>query len=195
MSSLAEACEGYAAATAAAAASAAASVRVLPGQPLSWWSLESEVGSISVSMKHACARRGSFDENETRASSMVARKAVVCESNVTILQGEAALFILGYERNSSVVPSDSDRLISGYRLIHIALYRDTALFTPPYIGIPPYSDRLASRYRLIQTALLGDPCCVCCCYCFFFSEPAGRREKRFATSRRLSSFRPAWART
>ena len=37
-----------------------------------------------------------------------------------------------------------------------ALYRDTALLRPPYIGIPPSSDRRISRYRHIQTALYRD---------------------------------------
>ena len=89
--------------------------------------------------------------------------------DVTALLGKAAsMLILLYDCNSSVVPSDFDRLVwvyrliqtalSGYRLIQNALYRDTALIRPPCIGIPPYSYRLISGYRLIQTALSGDPC-------------------------------------
>ena len=51
-------------------------------------------------------------------------KAVVCQSNVTALSREAALFIPGYELISptpQVVPSDFDHLISGYRLIEGSL--------------------------------------------------------------------------
>ena len=44
----------------------------------------------------------------------------------------------------------------GPKAIVAALYRDTALFRPPCIGITPYSDRLISRYRLIQTSLYRD---------------------------------------
>ena len=56
----------------------------------------------------------------------------------------------------SRVSSDFDRQLSGYCLTQTALYRDSALLRPPYIGIPPYSDRLISGYRLIQTALYRD---------------------------------------
>ena len=39
------------------------------------------------------------------------------EGTATALLGEAALFVLlvGHECNSSVVPSDFDRLVSGYK--------------------------------------------------------------------------------
>ena len=37
------------------------------------------------------------------------------------LWGEAASFVQGYEWNAPVVPSDSDRFTSGYRLIQTAL--------------------------------------------------------------------------
>ena len=60
------------------------------------------------------------------------------------------------ESRSPVAPSDFDGLISGYRLTQTAVYRDTALLRPIYIGIPPYSDRLISGYRLTQTALYRD---------------------------------------
>ena len=85
----------------------------------------------------------------------------MCESILTALSGEAALFVQSYECNSPVAPSDFDRFISGYRLIwgyrllsryrltQTALYRDTTLVRPPYNGISPYSDRLMSGYRLI----------------------------------------------
>ena len=45
----------------------------------------------------------------------------MCQSNMTALLGEAALFSPGYEWCSSVVPCDRDRLISGYRLTQTAL--------------------------------------------------------------------------
>ena len=44
-------------------------------------------------------------------------KAVVCQSNVTALLREAALFIPCYERTPSVPPNDFDRLVSAHRLI------------------------------------------------------------------------------
>ena len=42
--------------------------------------------------------------------------AEVCQSNMTVLPGEAALFIPAYECNSPAAPSDVDRLISRYRV-------------------------------------------------------------------------------
>ena len=55
--------------------------------------------------------------------------AVVCQSDVTALCGEAALFIPGFESNSPVVPtsSDIDRLVSGYRIIQTALLGNPAI--------------------------------------------------------------------
>ena len=61
---------------------------------------------------------------------------------LTALYWDAALFNPGYERDSSVAPSDYNVLVSGCRLIQTALYRDTASLRLPCIGIPPYSDRL-----------------------------------------------------
>ena len=37
-----------------------------------------------------------------------------------------------------------------------ALYGDTSLVRPSYMGIPPYSDHLVLEYLLTQTALYGD---------------------------------------
>ena len=71
----------------------------------------------------------------------------MCQSSMTALQGEAALFVPGHERGSPVEPNGFERLI------RTALYRDTALLRLPYVGIPPYSDRLIEGYRLTQTAL------------------------------------------
>ena len=53
--------------------------------------------------------------------------AVVRQSDVTALSEEAVLvtlFSTGSEWDSTVVPSDFDRLISGYRLVQTALLRD-----------------------------------------------------------------------
>ena len=47
--------------------------------------------------------------------------ATVCGSNMTALLREAAVFTPGYVCNSSVAPSDFDRLISGSRLTRTAL--------------------------------------------------------------------------
>ena len=71
----------------------------------------------------------------------------VCESNVTAsLGGKTALFLPGYECNSSVAARDFDRLISeDTALLQTVLLGDphcTSDFDPPYIGTPPYSDHL-----------------------------------------------------
>ena len=79
--------------------------------------------------------------------------AVACESIATALLRKAALFFPGKGCNTPVAPSDFDRLLSGYSLTQTALYRDTDLLRPPYIGIPPYSDRPISAYRLTQTGI------------------------------------------
>ena len=57
-----------------------------------------------------------------------ASEAVVCQSNMTALSGEAVLFTPGYERYSPLEASDFDRLVSGYRLIYVGM--------PPYWGTP-----------------------------------------------------------
>ena len=84
---------------------------------------------------------------------------MVCHSNRTALSGEAALFIPGLECMHFLrsLPSDFDRLISGYRLIQTA-----SLENPPVA--PNDFDRLISVYRLTQTALLGDLYCILVCY-------------------------------
>ena len=49
---------------------------------------------------------------------------MVCPTNMTALSGEAALFVQGYECNSSIAPCDFDRVISGYGLTQTALFGD-----------------------------------------------------------------------
>ena len=55
---------------------------------------------------------------------------VVGQSKIAAFFGEAALLILGYERNSSVAPSDFDRLTSAYRLTQ------PAIFGYCFLGLP-----------------------------------------------------------
>ena len=74
-------------------------------------------------------------------------EAVACESNMTALfGGEAALFVPGHQRNSSVAQSENK---------------------PPSIGIPPYSDRVIGEslryiytYIHIYTCLLNHSDCL-----------------------------------
>ena len=61
---------------------------------------------------------------------------VACESSMTALQREDPLFTPGFECNFPTAPGDFDRLISGYRIMQTALYRDTALRRPPKWGTP-----------------------------------------------------------
>ena len=64
---------------------------------------------------------------------------MVCQSSVTAFLGGVALLIPRHECNSSVVPSDFDRLIWGYRLI-----RGPTLYTTSNIMVA-YERRLMER--------------------------------------------------
>ena len=52
---------------------------------------------------------------QSRYSRVPPVMAVVCESNMTALWGEATLFIPHYECNSPVARSECDRLVSAHR--------------------------------------------------------------------------------
>ena len=66
--------------------------------------------SYRQSDNNAFAKRGTTVPGDTVG--VPVRQAVVCQSNMTALSGEASLFIPEYEGNSPVAPRDFDRLIS-----------------------------------------------------------------------------------
>ena len=74
---------------------------------------------------------------------------------MTALQGEAALFVPGYERSSAVAPSDLDCLISGYRLTQAALLRDPRCLCREYrVTYPSMTETPRVGTRVPQSVLL-----------------------------------------
>ena len=77
----------------------------------------------------------------------------VCPSKTVVCESNAMTTLLGRSPHSFRVMSAIPR---SRKAILTALYRDTVLLGPRYIGIPPYSDYVISVYRLAQTTLYRD---------------------------------------
>ena len=98
-------------------------------------------------MRHHKASRTWYGSQVQQGSP---RKAVGCESNVTALLREAALFVPGYEYFRAI-PRPRQAILT-------ALYRDTALFRPPFIGGPLLYTVYKLKYKLVLAITSG-------CYC------------------------------
>ena len=116
--------------------------------------------------------------------------AVLPDQYGGLIGGNRPFFIPGYRCHSPVAPSDSDRLISGYRLAQTALFGDpcctvcvgVVLRFVPFLGLFFFLDWFVlvlvalsafclDKYMLFSW--LGSPCapfsalacCYCCCCC------------------------------